>query len=64
MAVLVKNHGDDPHRLMVIGCVSRGEFAAKCEAKERKYGTKMCMKASDLSPPESLWRFAVERAIA
>ena len=64
VAVLVKNHGDDPRRLMVVGCVSRSEFAAKCKASERKYGWKMCMKASDLSPPESLWRFAVERATA
>lgn len=64
VAVLVRNHGDDPRTLSVVGCVSRSEFAAKSEAQKRKYGTKLCMKAIDLSPPEALWRFAVERAVA
>jgi hypothetical protein len=64
VAVLVKNQGDDPRALSVVGCVSRGEFAANSTAQERKYGIKLCMKAAELSPPESLWRFAVERAIS
>ena len=28
VAVLVRNHGDDPRSMNVVGCVSRGEFAA------------------------------------
>ena len=63
-AVLVSNHGDDPCSLRVIGCVHRDKFAANHTAGERLYGPKIWMKACDLSPPESLWRFAVERALA
>jgi hypothetical protein len=64
VAVLVKNHGDDPRMLNVVGCVSSEGFAANSTAQERKYGTKLCMRADELSPPETLWRFAVERALA
>ena len=64
VAVLVKNHGDDPRMLNVIGCVSRDVFAANSTAQQRKYGPKLCMRADELSPPEALWRFAVERALA
>lgn len=64
VAVLVKNYGDDPRSLTVVGCVSRGEFVENCETQQRKYGAKLCMKASDLAPPEALWRFATERAVA
>ena len=63
VAVLVKNYGDDPRSLVVVGCVSRGEFAANSETQQRKYGTKLCMKASDLAPPESLWRVGKSREV-
>ena len=63
VAVLVRNYGEDPRSLTVVGCVSRGEFAASSTVQERKYGTKLCMKASELSPPESLWRAARQREV-
>ena len=35
VAVLVKNHGDDPRMLNVIGCVSRDVFAANSTAQQK-----------------------------
>lgn len=64
VAVLVRNHGDDPRSLMVVGCVSRGEFASSATPQKRKYGMKLCMKAEELSPPEVLWRVGKYREVS
>ena len=48
------NHGDDPRSLMVVGCVSRGEFASRATPQKRKYGMKLCMGAEDVSAGGSM----------
>ena len=60
----VRNHGDDPRSLMVVGCVSRGEFASSATPQKRKYGMKLCMSAEELSPPEVLWRVGKYREVS
>jgi len=56
IAVLVRNFGDDPSALGVVGCIGREAFAERSTLEDRKYGPKLCMKSEELLPPERLWR--------
>jgi hypothetical protein len=60
LAVLVHDAGS-PHSLLVVGCISRAQFEAKARSEQRLHGMRLCLKAEELSPPESLWRAAQTR---
>ena len=52
VAILVTSKGSD---LMIHGGISRKEFIGKYEERQKKYGTKLCVDAVDLAPPELVW---------